>query len=126
MSNTFSAPSDGPSRLRSNTFDRSGENFRILEPLADKLGAAWAPRARRSRRRFHTERLAGRRTGKIVAPALHIAVGISGAMHFFADHILSLAPGLCSAIGDRSAGVLALDAEQFRAKSEPDPGGLQV
>jgi butyryl-CoA dehydrogenase len=36
-----------------------------------------------------------------------------GTARFFADHILSQAPGLSSAIVDGSAGVLALRAEQF-------------
>jgi alkylation response protein AidB-like acyl-CoA dehydrogenase len=36
-----------------------------------------------------------------------------GTARFFADHILSQAPGLCSAIVDGSAGVLALNVDQF-------------
>jgi alkylation response protein AidB-like acyl-CoA dehydrogenase len=36
-----------------------------------------------------------------------------GTTRFFADHILSQAPGLCTSIVDGAAGVLALEVEQF-------------
>jgi alkylation response protein AidB-like acyl-CoA dehydrogenase len=36
-----------------------------------------------------------------------------GTARFFADHILSQAPGLCTSIVDGAAGVLALEVEQF-------------
>ena len=36
-----------------------------------------------------------------------------GTARFFADHILSQAPGLCTSIVDGAAGVLALEIEQF-------------